>query len=359
MSDHSNSVLETDQGVNGKTVKKRRLVTAAEYHSRSGSQERKKSEEKMNELPHTPKLKAERRLPQALAGGFDIFNISPNPHRKSLPATVKTSPVPKKQSTEGNNEAMDIKKVKKEQEDAPLPSPKKKFWPSLSHAIQYLPLYTVQLQEIGSPKEERALYVVDLQVRLLLGIGNLFEQYPQLERRLITEREKERLWSPLAFMVSEKCAQAVKTSNTGKDKDDFNIKVEKGSATDIARTKEEEKQRFLQTELYFIRLEQTISIIKSDYSHLSNNLITITLDIGYSPNRETPHEKLTYPSTIPSEVAEPTSEPIKPSPAIPSFTDNPTSPSPLPMKRPTYGLPAKFAMKMQKCGLGHKRDVSK
>jgi hypothetical protein len=353
-------MLEMDQGINGKTVKKRRLVSAAEYHSRSGSQERKKSEDKTNDLPHTPKSKAERKLPQALAGGFDIFNISPIPQRKPLPPTIKTSPVPRKQSAESPSEAMDLKKVKKEIEEVTIPMPKKKFWPSLSHAIQYLPLYTVQLQEIGSPKEERALYVVDLQVRLLLGINNLFQQYPQLERRLVTEREKERLWSPLAFMVSEKCAQAVKTGNTGKDKEDFNVKVEKGSATDIARTKKQEKKRFLQTELYFIRLEQTISIIKSDYSHLSNNLITITLDIGYSPNCEVSHDKLTYPSTIPNEEDEPTSNPIKSNSTLPSSTDIPHhSSSPLPIKRPAYGLPAKFAMKMQKCGLGHKRDVSK
>lgn len=347
MSDHSDTMLEMDPGTNGKTIKKRRLVSAAEYHSRSGSQERKKSEDKVIVKP-----KAERKLPQALAGGFDIFNISPIPQRK----TIKTSPVPKKQSVE--SEAMDLKKVKKEIEDVTMP--KKKFWPSLSHAIQYLPLYTVQLQEIGSSNEERALYVVDLQVRLLLGSNNLFQQYPQLERRLVTEREKERLWSPLAFMVSEKCAQAVKSGHTGKDKDDFNIKVEKGSAIDIARTKEQEKQRFLQTELYFIRLEQTISIIKSDYSHLSNNLITITLDIGYSPNRELSHDKLTYPSTIPIEEDEPTSKSVKSNSTLPTSTDIPQhSSTPLPIKRPAYGLPAKFAMKMQKCGLGHKRDVSK
>jgi len=354
MSDPSEDVLDPDRCSNGKGVKKRRLVTAAEYRSRSHSQERKKSEESMSDLPHGAKVKVERKLPHALAGGFDIFNVSPSPHRKHVSSNGKRSPIVKEWTSDHNNDAMEMKKVKREQEDTDMSPSKKKFWPSLSHAIQYLPLYTVQLQDI-TPSKDRAFYVVDLQVRLLLGISNLSERYPHLEKRLVTEREKERLWSPLAFMVSERCAQAVKAGcGISKDKEDLNIKLEKGfgSGTDISRTKEQEKQRFLQTDLYFIRLEQIISIIKNDYSHLSNNLITITLDIGYSPTSETPQEKVTYPSTIPSTITEAEAATVEES------TESPASSS-LPIKRPAFGLPAKFAMKMQRCGLGHKRDVSK
>ncbi|KAJ2964770.1 hypothetical protein NQZ79_g332 [Umbelopsis isabellina] len=331
---------DLDQYSYGKSIKKRRLVSAGEYRSRSQSQERKRSED-TSEKPHAfSKVKIERKLPQALAGGFDIFNVSPTPHRKTL-SNSKYTPVSGSHSR--NVPETEVKKIKQEPEDTPVPSTKKEAWPSLSHALQYLPLYTVHLQET-KPFHERAFYVADVQVRLLLGIKNLFEQYPHLEKRIVNEREKERLWSPLAFMVSERCAQAVKPAGIAR-KEDLDVKMEKNySSADIVRTKEQEKQRFLQTELFFVRLDQIISIIKKDYSHLSNNLITITLDIGYSPSSDAPpQEKPLHAAKV--SIAQTEEEP-------------PTTP--LPIKRPAYGLPAKFAMKMQKCGgLGHRRDVSK
>ncbi|KAM3581448.1 hypothetical protein VKS41_006274 [Umbelopsis sp. WA50703] len=329
---------DLDQYSYGKTIKKRRLVSAGEYRSRSQSQERKKSEDTSEKSHSFSKIKTERKLPQALAGGFDIFNVSPTPHRKTL-SNNKYTHVSGSHSR--SMPEAEVKKIKQEPEDPPVPSSKKEAWPSLSHALQYLPLYTVHLQET-KPFHERAFYVVDVQVRLLLGIKNLFEQYPHLEKRMVNEREKERLWSPLAFMVSERCAQAVKPTGTAR-KEDMDVKMEKNySSADIARTKEQEKQRFLQTELFFVRLDQIISIIKKDYSHLSNNLITITLDIGYSQGSDGPQEKLSHTANVSTTQTE---------------EESPTTP--LPIKRPAFGLPAKFAMKMQKCGLGHRRNVSK
>lgn len=331
---------DLDQYSYSKSIKKRRLVSAGEYRSRSQSQERKRSEDTSEKSQPSSKVKVERKLPQALAGGFDIFNVSPTPHRKTL-SNSKYTPV---SASHGRTvPETEVKKIKQEPEDPPVPATKKEAWPSLSHALQYLPLYTVHLQET-KPFHERAFYVVDVQVRLLLGIKNLFEQYPHLEKRMVNEREKERLWSPLAFMVSERCAQAVKPAGTAR-KEDMDVKLEKNySSADIVRTKEQEKQRFLQTELYFVKLDQIISIIKKDYSHLSNNLITITLDIGYSPGSDTPRqEKPSHAAKVSTAQSE---------------EEPPTTP--LPIKRPAYGLPAKFAMKMQKCGgLGHRRDVSK
>ncbi|KAF7722110.1 hypothetical protein EC973_003690 [Apophysomyces ossiformis] len=201
-------------------------------------------------------------------------------------------------------------KVKEEKEDIPLGltstrkqkrSPEKMF-PSLSDAMQYLPLYTVQLLEEGGPVEH-SFYVVDLQVSLLLGIGTemLWQRYPSLYRRMILPKEKERLWSPLATMI---CAhgQSLETS-----------------AADI---KETEKQRFIETKLYFMRLEQVVSLIKRDYGHLSKSLITITLDIGYkeeTKKKEKEDTALAFNTVF--------------------------------KKPPSYGLPPKFAMKLQKRGI--------
>ncbi|KAJ2904707.1 hypothetical protein GGI21_004253, partial [Coemansia aciculifera] len=78
-----------------------------------------------------------------------------------------------------------------------------------AQAIRYLPLYTIQLQS-DPPASKPSYFVVDLQVRLLLGMpidtvrksnGNpLFAAYPHLCRRKISEAQKERLWEPLAGM---------------------------------------------------------------------------------------------------------------------------------------------------------------
>lgn len=163
----------------------------------------------------------------------------------------------------------------------PIPTPPPERWqqkvvlkeedlyPSIHCASRYLPLYTIQLCD--------HFFVVDLQVSLLLGISTqtLMSQYPHLDRRPVQSKEKERLWSPLSTMMI---------------------------LTQEHQSREAEKQKFLETDIYFVRLDQVISVIKDDYSHLSKSIITITLDIGY------------------------------------------TSP-------PAVKLPPKFAMKMRKCGM--------
>jgi hypothetical protein len=133
-----------------------------------------------------------------------------------------------------------------------------------------LPLYTIQLAS--------DFFVLDLQISLLLGISThqFTKQYPHLHRQLVSIKEKERLWSPLSTMIC--------TDDTKKD---------------------QERQKFLDMDLHFIRLDHVVSIIKDDYSHLSESLITITLDIGYT-NEES---------------------------------------------KQNIKLPPKFAMKMKKCGL--------
>ncbi|KAI7897020.1 ankyrin repeat-containing domain protein [Mucor mucedo] len=160
----------------------------------------------------------------------------------------------------------------------PIPTPPPERWqqkvvlkeedlyPSIHCASRYLPLYTIQLCD--------HFFVVDLQVSLLLGIStqDLMSQYPHLDRRPVQSKEKERLWSPLSTMLTQD------------------------------QSRQGEKQKFLETDIYFVRLDQVISVIKDDYSHLSKSIITITLDIGYT--------------------------------------------SPPPVK-----LPPKFAMKMRKCGM--------
>jgi len=182
----------------------------------------------------------------------------------------------------------------------PLPGLKKEdivrnpvILPTPSESPKYLPLYTVQLKcedtsvtSVSSQdSQSRSFFVVDLQVRLLLGLDDkpLLSIYPRLVHRLITLREKERLWSPLASMVSERCATALNyLRNPFPLVDEYCGEEGRSTGSAIVRIKNQEKRKFVQMELYFVKLDDIVEIIKRDYKHLSNNLMTTPLDIGYS-----------------------------------------------------------------------------
>ena len=164
---------------------------------------------------------------------------------------------------------------------------------SVQDAQRYLPLYTVQLLDEGASRETSSsssssstgpqhLYVVDRQAQLLLGLasGALFARYPHLHRRLINKREKARLWSPLSSMVSDRCAAAVKL-NFEVLPAECQFSSWTNATTAMSRLKEHEKQKFLGCELYFIRLEEVLGLIRRDYSQLTESMMTIMLDIGY------------------------------------------------------------------------------
>ncbi|CEP14920.1 hypothetical protein [Parasitella parasitica] len=189
------------------------------------------------------------------------------------------------------------KVVKKEEEDSIRLSNSEALYPSIHCASRYLPLYTIQLLN----DQNNHFFVVDLQISLLLGISTfqLTRQYPHLHRRQISNIEKERLWSPLSSMI---CSNARHSNKDG------------------------EKQKFLATEVYYVRLDQIVSIIKEDYSHLSESLITITLDIGYTPTAAT---------TV--------------APIINNVNHLTTATTTI--NRQSVKLPPKFAMKMKKCGM--------
>ncbi|KAG0203418.1 hypothetical protein BGX28_004276 [Mortierella sp. GBA30] len=166
-------------------------------------------------------------------------------------------------------------------------------------AQRYLPLYTVQYPDDDSAgaacettsttKTRTATLstrlsscVVDRQVQLLLGLkqGTLFSRYPHLHRRLVTTREKTRLWSPLSSMVSDRCAAAVKL-NYEVLPAECQFSSWSTATTAMSRLKEYEKQKFLGCELYFIRLEEVLDLIRQDYGQLNESMMTIMLDIGY------------------------------------------------------------------------------
>jgi hypothetical protein len=182
--------------------------------------------------------------------------------------------------------------------ESPPPAPR-----SVQDAQRYLPLYTVQLSNevyqvepttvVGpglisadsSQQQQQHFCVVDRQVQLLLGLGlagpgSLYSRYPHLHRRLVTAREKDRLWSPLSSMVSDRCAAAVKL-NYEVLPVECQFSSWSTATTAMSRLKEHEKQKFLGCDLYFIRLDEVTEVIRRDFPQLDDSMMTITLDIGY------------------------------------------------------------------------------
>ncbi|KAF9537278.1 hypothetical protein EC957_008515 [Mortierella hygrophila] len=181
--------------------------------------------------------------------------------------------------------------------ESPPPPPR-----SAQDAQRYLPLYTVQFSNeadqvdptasaIAGPglndsdPSQQHFCVVDRQVQLLLGLGltgsgSLYSRYPHLHRRLVTAREKDRLWSPLSSMVSDRCAAAVKL-NYEVLPVECQFSSWSTATTAMSRLKEHEKQKFLGCDLYFIRLDEVTELIQRDFPQLDDSMMTIMLDIGY------------------------------------------------------------------------------
>lgn len=109
----------------------------------------------------------------------------------------------------------------------------------------YSPLYTVQL----FPAKH---YLIDLQVCLFLGIDNLNDYVCLSNQKIsVNTSTKSRLYNTLKFMLN------------GQD-----------------------KSQFMNTTLYFVDLDEIVDIIKRDFSHLVDHLLTITLDIGSTTTTE-------------------------------------------------------------------------
>ncbi|CAO3591096.1 unnamed protein product [Absidia cylindrospora] len=238
---------------------------------------------------------------------------------------------------------------------SPPPSPPRSR--TLSEAMRYLPLYTVQLVEEDGIQS--SLYVLDLQIGLLLNLSTdaLWHRYPNLRRRQVTLKEKERLWSPLASMVcagagastqmklacmDQQETSSLSSSSSSLYNDDDNDDDRNSKKHIATRFRDQEKQRFLDMTLYFVHLDPVVTLIKHDYDYLSKNLITITLDIGYQQDQ--PQQSIHSTTTTPPSAAV-----TPPPPPHHHYSNDLLSSSTYVSKTPLKKrLPPKFAMKMQR-----------
>ncbi|KAI7899596.1 ankyrin repeat-containing domain protein [Cokeromyces recurvatus] len=135
------------------------------------------------------------------------------------------------------------------------------------NTLCYSPLYTVQITSTNDIK----YYVIDLQVSLFLNMSleTFWSTYSYLrnKRKTINIQGKSRLWFTLRHMIHE------------------------------------EKEYFVNRHLYFISLDDVLDLIKRDFNHLSANLITITLDIGYHDEEDYQGNDRTIDIKLPPKLA--------------------------------------------------------
>ncbi|KAJ2854694.1 hypothetical protein J3B02_002546, partial [Coemansia erecta] len=178
-----------------------------------------------------------------------------------------------------------------------------------AQAIRYLPLYTIQLR-CDPPTSKLDYFVVDLQIRLLLGmsvetpsetkardandkdnaengdddddndnddeksdINPLFEAYPHLCRQRITEVQKEHLWKPLAGMFVSNMQFIHGAASSSPHDDALSCAGHNNDADKdlVDQFTLHEKKRFVALSLYFVKLDEVVELIRKDYPQISQH----------------------------------------------------------------------------------------
>ncbi|KAJ2667565.1 hypothetical protein GGH99_006641, partial [Coemansia sp. RSA 1285] len=255
---------------------------------------------------------------------------------KAPPNTTRKSK-PEKARVRGGRTVLEDSAVRVEHAEPPTQSS------IAAQAIRYLPLYTIQLHS-DPPTSKLDYFVVDLQIRLLLGMpvdtpkdddssdddassaenNPLFAKYPSLCRQKVTRSQKERLWEPLAGMFvsnmqfihgatasslaksatsGDKASSRGLTSNSkskeaGKPKTVAGATTPKPLETDtlvsdadnelVSQFTLHERRKFVALRLHFVKLDEVVRIIRRDFPQVSKQLITITLDLSSIGLADTP-----------------------------------------------------------------------
>ncbi|CDH48994.1 nacht and ankyrin domain protein [Lichtheimia corymbifera JMRC:FSU:9682] len=156
------------------------------------------------------------------------------------------------------------------------------------------PLFTVKHWDETTSKMIPC--VVDLQVSMLFGMkstADFWKQYPDLTHQPIHVDQKSRLWPTFSSML---CNQP--------HHDAF-----------------EAKRNFIESDLYLVPLDQVFTIVKQDYSHMTQHLTTQPVDTTHDQDTSKGLQQETAPSATLLNIVS---------------------------RRPGCSLPPKFALKLQK-----------
>ncbi|CAO0802582.1 unnamed protein product [Mucor circinelloides] len=235
-------------------TKKRRLIQAADLEKSPALAPNEEDEEDLEDIPL-----ARRRRKHSRNSDSDLIEVKQEPHIHenediARPPTALRYAPSKKNLFNVSIGTLAQPDIPADQRlHSPIHTPPPENW-TKERDCNYTPLYTVQINP-----QSPAYYVVDLQVSLFLGLS-LEEfwssySYLTLKRRSIHSESKARLWPTLNSMIHQ------------------------------------EKSLFVASSLYFIPFDDVVDIIKRDFSLLSDKILTITLDIGYTTEQQEPPKK--------------------------------------------------------------------
>ncbi|KAL0139532.1 ankyrin repeat-containing domain protein [Mucor lusitanicus] len=231
----------------------------ASNHAKPHTKKQDDEEEDLDDIP-LPR----RRRKHSRNSDSDLVEVKQEPGAHGREALTRSSPLrhappppPSKKnlfnvSTASSLTQSDIP-AEQQQLHSPIHTPPPENW-GKERECNYTPLYTVQANPQSS-----VYYLVDLQVSLFLGLS-LEEfwssySYLTLKRTPVHSESKARLWPTLNSMIRQ------------------------------------DKAVFIESSLYFIPFDDIVDIIKRDFSQLSDKILTITLDIGHSPEPQEPQKK--------------------------------------------------------------------
>lgn len=151
------------------------------------------------------------------------------------------------------------------------------------------PLLPVLIRTIGGTD-----YVLDAQLFLILNLGNIYETYPELSKKLVTNEEKEMAWNALSPWM---CKQLVPF--------DENVLT-----PNVLREREAEKLKFIMMPIFWLKMEEVKEVLKNDFPEIYQIL---PYNVAYLDSRDSDDIKDKPLEEIPASTAKKTevSLPVK------------------------------------------------
>lgn len=124
------------------------------------------------------------------------------------------------------------------------------------------PLLPILIRTIGGTD-----YVLDVQLFLILELGNIYETYPDLSKKLVTNEEKEMAWNVLSPWM---CKQLIPFDETV-------------LTPNVLREREAEKLKFIMMPIFWLKMDEVKEVLQNDFPQIYEIL---PYNVAYLDSRE-------------------------------------------------------------------------
>ncbi|CAN6658702.1 hypothetical protein TRVA0_031S00210 [Trichomonascus vanleenenianus] len=183
----------------------------------------------------------------------------------------------RKELEEERQRALSLKKDAEQRKKYPYGVRIGHFGPghTIEHMQSFLPLLvrsfdsTAKLPPNPSSSDLSQFYFVDVQISLFLGVQNLYHAYPDLTKKLVTDQEKNRMWSMLVPWICRRVHPF----------DEAPLSTEQ-----LLAERSEDKKRFCAMTVFWLKVEQVVDILRRDFGQayqLFNSTQLVHMDLDY------------------------------------------------------------------------------